>query len=83
MAGDQHFERVQSAYERLRIEQPQLKHKELWQQAERAVMLGIDAPGEALSLQATQDRIAARTEELASVHCDTLAARPTEQGSHA
>ena len=64
MAGDESFGRVQSAYERLRRKQPHLSHKELWHQAERAVMSGTDSPGEALSLQATQDRIATRTEEL-------------------
>ncbi len=67
MAGDRHSrhsKRFQSAYERLRREQPHLSHKELWHQTERAVMSGTDLLGEALSLQATQDRIAARTEEL-------------------
>ncbi len=61
MAG---INRVQSAYELLRMEQPHLPHRELWHQAQQAVMSETDPPGEALSVQDRKDRIAARTDEL-------------------
>jgi len=64
MAGDESFKRVQSAYELLRMEQPHLSHKELWKQAQQAVMSETDPPGEVLSVQDRKDRMAARTEEL-------------------